>query len=221
MVSDEGGQREMILQVATRLFAALGYDGTSTRQIAEAAGLNIATVSYHVGTKRDLYLAVMERAHRTHTAVLEAAVKDLMAASPERKVAAVHRLIDSYIDFCAENPEFPALWMHRWLSDASDITHLEPQYVQPLAQLVIDTVAPVATAGDADLDYTINSVIWCVHSFVQSGVLDKAGERRGPDDPRALRRFRAHMHQMVHRTLGLPGDPPRGENREENGENKA
>ncbi|WP_433253092.1 TetR/AcrR family transcriptional regulator [Streptosporangium sp. CA-135522] len=208
MVSDESDRQELILQVATRLFAALGYDGTSSGQIAEAAGLDAATLGHHVGGKRDLYLAVMERAHRTHAAVLETAVKDLMTAPPEQKIVAMHRLIDRYIDFCAENPEVPALWMHRWLSDASDITELESQYVQPLAQLVIDAIAPVAIAEDVDLDYMINTVIWCIHGFVQSGVLDKVGKRHGPDDPRALRRFRAHMHQMLHRTLGLPGSPP-------------
>ncbi|WP_214325756.1 TetR/AcrR family transcriptional regulator [Nonomuraea sediminis] len=208
MSTGESGQREMILQVATRLFAALGYDGTSTRQIAEAAGLNIATINYHVGSKRELYLAVMERAHVDHAAVMEKAVKDLWSAPPDQKIVALHRLIDDYIDFCVEHPEVPALWMHRWLSDASDVTELEPRYVQPLAQFVIDSITPLVTADDVDVDYTINSVIWCIHSFVQSGVFDKSGERRAPDDPRVLKRFRRHMHQMVHRTLGLPGSAP-------------
>jgi AcrR family transcriptional regulator len=200
--------RESILRVATRLFAALGYDGTSATQIAEASGVDVADLIEEFGGKRELYLAVMEAAHRDHRAVLEAAATDLMTAPAEQKVAALHGLIDRYIDFCAARPDFPALWMHRWLADASDVTDLELQYVQPMAQLVIDSVAPVVAAPDVDPDYTIISVIYCVHSFVLSGVFDKAGNRRGSEDPKALGRFRRHMHQMVHRTLGLPGDPP-------------
>ncbi|WP_425558522.1 TetR family transcriptional regulator [Kitasatospora albolonga] len=36
--------RERIIAAATTLFAEHGYDGTATRTIAAAAGLNIATV---------------------------------------------------------------------------------------------------------------------------------------------------------------------------------
>ncbi|WP_449064265.1 TetR/AcrR family transcriptional regulator [Planomonospora algeriensis] len=207
MTSPDGGQPETILRAATRLFAALGYDGTSTRQIAEAVGLNIATVNYHVGGKRELYLAVMERAHQAEMTVLEAAVKELAAAPPERKVAAAHRLLDVYVDFCAEHPEVPALWMHRWLSDAGDITELERQYVQPVVSFVADALLPLA-GEHADVEYVIWSVIWSTHGFARGGVLDQAGDRRGPGDHRAMRRFRAHLHRTTHQALGLPGDPP-------------
>ncbi|MEV1000197.1 TetR/AcrR family transcriptional regulator [Nonomuraea sp. NPDC050202] len=202
------GQADAILKVATQLFAALGYDGTSTRQIADAAGLNIATVNYHVGGKRELYLAVMEAAHRAEKAALDQALARLPGDDP---VAAVHRLADDYLDFCVDNPEVPALWMHRWLSDASDVTELERQYVQPLLAAVTAALRPAVEAGviaaETDLEYTVWSVIWTVHGFAKGGVLDAEGRRRASGDRAALRRFRAHLHQSLHRTLGLPGDP--------------
>ncbi|GAA2210486.1 TetR/AcrR family transcriptional regulator [Nonomuraea monospora] len=202
------GQAQVILKAATHLFAALGYDGTSTRQIADAAGLNIATVNYHVGGKRELYLAVMEAAHRAEKAALEQALARLPGDDP---VAAIHRLADDYLDFCVDNPEVPALWMHRWLSDAGDITELERQYVQPLVDAVGAALRPAVEAGlisaETDLDYTVWSVIWTVHGFAKGGVLDAEGRRRAAGDRAALRRFRAHLHQSLHRTLGLPGDP--------------
>ncbi|MET9338702.1 TetR/AcrR family transcriptional regulator [Nonomuraea sp. NPDC003804] len=208
MTPVRGDERERILQAATKLFAALGYDATEIGQIAEAAGLSTKAVSTQFGAKRDLYLAVMERAHSTHAAVVEAKVRELQAAPPEEKVAAVHRFVDAYIDFAAAHPEVPSLWMHRWLSDARDIGNLEAELVKPLAEFAIENIIPATDAEDADVHYTINSLVWCVHGFVLSGVFDAAGRRRGPDDPRALRRFRTHMHQMIHRTLQLPGSPP-------------
>ncbi|MBT2225638.1 TetR/AcrR family transcriptional regulator [Nonomuraea sp. NEAU-A123] len=205
----ENGQVAVILKVATQLFAALGYDGTSTRQIADAAGLNIATVNYHVGGKRELYLAVMERAHQAERAALEGPLARLPGDDP---VTGIHRLIDDYIDFCVCHPEVPALWMHRWLSDASDLTELERQYVQPLVAMVTDALRPAVEAGvidDAiDLEYTMWSVIWCVHGFAKGGVLDEEGHRRGGSDRVALRRFRAHLHLTLHRALALPGQLP-------------
>ncbi|TMR21690.1 TetR/AcrR family transcriptional regulator [Nonomuraea turkmeniaca] len=208
MTSADGGQVALIIEVATRLFAALGYDGTSTRQIAEAAGMNIATVNYHVGGKRELYLAVMERAHQVEKAALDQALDRLPGDDP---VVAIHRLVDDYLDFCVDNPEIPALWMHRWLSDASDITELERAYVQPLVTSVAAALRPAAESGvidgAVDLEYTIWTVIWSVHGFAKGGVLDAEGRRRGPGDRAALRRFRAHLHLTLHRTLALPEEP--------------
>ncbi|MFF5206121.1 TetR/AcrR family transcriptional regulator [Streptosporangium sp. NPDC000396] len=212
MTSADGGQRELILRVATRLFAALGYDSTSTSQIAEAAGLNVASVNEHVGSKRELYLAVMERSNRAERASMEGAIKGPPARSPEETAVAVHRVIDRYLDFCLTHPEVPALWMHRWLSDASDVTELERQYVQPLIKLVADAFGPAIAAGyidsDTDVEYVLQSVIWSVHGFARGGVLDAEGNRRGTEDPEALRRFRTYLHKMIHRTIGLPGNPP-------------
>jgi AcrR family transcriptional regulator len=204
MASAQDDERELILRVATQLFAALGYDGTALSQIGESAALDQQAVTAHFGTKRQLYVAVMERAHERLDAVLRQRAEELRAADPERKPAALDRLIDDYVDLCAAHPEMPALWMHRWLSDASDISDLEAQHVRPLAEDVIDSIAPLAEAAGADAHYTVDSMIWCIHGFALSGVLDAAGRRRGPDDPRALRRFRAHLRQMVRRNLGLP-----------------
>ncbi|MEU8147862.1 TetR/AcrR family transcriptional regulator [Nonomuraea sp. NPDC048901] len=205
----DSDQVTVIMKVATQLFAALGFDGTSTRQIADAAGLNIATVNYHVGGKRELYLAVMERAHQAERAALEGALGRLGGDDP---VTGIHRLIDDYLDFCVVHPEVPALWMHRWLSDASDLTELERHYVQPLVVMVTDALRPSVAAGvidnAVDLEYAMWSVIWCVHGFAKGGVLDEEGHRRGGSDTVALRRFRAHLHLTVHRMLGLPGETP-------------
>ncbi|WP_336207364.1 TetR/AcrR family transcriptional regulator [Nonomuraea sp. LPB2021202275-12-8] len=209
MTPAESGQAAAILKVATHLFAAHGYDGTSTRQIAEAAGLNIATVNYHVGGKRELYLAVMESAHQAERAALETALGCLPGREP---VAAIHQLIDAYLDFCVERPEVPALWMHRWLSDAGDVNELERRYVRPLVTAVTAALRPSAEAGvidrGIDLEYALWSVIWCVHGFAKGGVLDADGRRRAAGDRAALGRFRAHLHLSLHRTLGLPGDAP-------------
>ncbi|MFI6318351.1 TetR/AcrR family transcriptional regulator [Nonomuraea sp. NPDC050556] len=204
MITRDSEQAETILKIATQLFAALGYDGTSTRQIADAAGLNVATVNYHVGGKRELYLAVMERAHHTERTALEEATAALAAASPADAPAALHRLLDRYVDLCVEHPEIPSLWMHRWLSDAGDITSLEQEYVQPLVNAIGGALSALPIDRDVDVEYALWSVIWCVNGFARGGVLDAEGRRRGAGDARAVRRFRAHLHLMVQRMLGLP-----------------
>lgn len=49
-----------IQQVAVRLFAKKGYDGTSTKEICQEAGVNIAAIHYHFGSKERLLRAILE-----------------------------------------------------------------------------------------------------------------------------------------------------------------
>jgi len=49
--------RSRLLYAALSLFAAKGFAKTSTREIAKAAGVNIAAISYYFGDKAGLYAA--------------------------------------------------------------------------------------------------------------------------------------------------------------------
>lgn len=85
--------RQRILTVAERLFARRGLGSTSLRAIAREADVSFALVSYHFGTKDDLYQAIFERRYGPPTAerLARLAAIDLDAADPrklERVVAA-------------------------------------------------------------------------------------------------------------------------------------
>jgi len=53
--------RDRILDVAERLFAEQGLGQTSLRAITAAAGVNLASVHYHFGSKEALVHAIFER----------------------------------------------------------------------------------------------------------------------------------------------------------------
>lgn len=48
--------REQLVYAAGELFAEFGYDGVSTRMIAEKAGVTLGSIHYHFGSKENLYL---------------------------------------------------------------------------------------------------------------------------------------------------------------------
>lgn len=52
---------ERILDAAERLFMEYGYDGASMRMLTTAAGVNLAAVNYHFGSKEGLMQAVFKR----------------------------------------------------------------------------------------------------------------------------------------------------------------
>jgi TetR/AcrR family transcriptional regulator len=52
-------RKKQILEVATELFGRHGFDGVTTRQIADGAGITEAMVFRHFATKDDLYWEVL------------------------------------------------------------------------------------------------------------------------------------------------------------------
>lgn len=57
--ADGAQSRQRLLLAGTRLFAERGYSATSTRDIALAAGANVAAISYYFGDKAGLYRAAL------------------------------------------------------------------------------------------------------------------------------------------------------------------
>ena len=56
-----GGERRLqILRVAMRLFSQRGFGGTTTKEIALAAGVSEAMVFRHFATKEELYSAILD-----------------------------------------------------------------------------------------------------------------------------------------------------------------
>jgi AcrR family transcriptional regulator len=53
--------RSRILDAAQALFAVNGFEATSTRAITTTAGVNLAAVNYHFGSKDELVQAVLAR----------------------------------------------------------------------------------------------------------------------------------------------------------------
>lgn len=55
--------RAHILQSTPAVFATHGFDGASTRKLAAAAQVNVATLAYHFGDKQGLYEAVIDHVY--------------------------------------------------------------------------------------------------------------------------------------------------------------
>ncbi len=104
-------RRLQILQVAVSLFSQRGFGGTTTREIAQAAGVSEAMVFRHFATKQELYAAILDH---------KACSGDSM--NPEQMVAAAlqqkdDRAVFEQLALGALNhhecdPEFQRLLLH-------------------------------------------------------------------------------------------------------------
>ena len=56
---DPDSMKAKILKVARRVFGEYGFHGTTTRLIAQETGIDISTLHYHWGSKKDLYESVI------------------------------------------------------------------------------------------------------------------------------------------------------------------
>ncbi len=54
-------KRDLILDIAEKLFANHGFEAVSIRMLAKEADINLAMISYYFGSKEKLYEAVIER----------------------------------------------------------------------------------------------------------------------------------------------------------------
>jgi AcrR family transcriptional regulator len=60
VVEPASDTKSRLLTVAERLFAEHGFAGVSVRQLTAAAGVNLAAVNYHFGSKEGLLAAIFE-----------------------------------------------------------------------------------------------------------------------------------------------------------------
>jgi AcrR family transcriptional regulator len=86
-------RREVLLEAAGRLFGERGYEGTPLDEIADAAGVTKPIVYRHFDSKRDLYLALLDR-HRDDLAEFVASMP--AEGTPEERLRAV---LGTWVDY--------------------------------------------------------------------------------------------------------------------------
>jgi AcrR family transcriptional regulator len=95
-------KRSQILIAAEELFAEKGFDGTSVRDIAHLAGVNLAMISYYFGSKEKLFEALIEYRSGYTTVLLEEVASD-ENLTPMGKM---FKLIDFYVERILTNHRY-------------------------------------------------------------------------------------------------------------------
>jgi AcrR family transcriptional regulator len=97
-------RRTEILDAAAALFAEHGYADADTQVLADALGVGKGTIYRYFPSKRELFLAVVDRVMRRLREEVDAAIAGV--ADPLERVATAIR---AYLDFFAAHPQFVEL----------------------------------------------------------------------------------------------------------------
>ena len=198
--------RARILAATDQLFGDLGFDATSTRDIAERSGVNKALIHYHFGSKNELLVALLDDYYARLTAALLAA----MGRSTELEAQALD-FLDAYADFLAQNRTFCSI-VQREVASGRHVEKIVEgtlpvfqRSAQWLGQLGAD--APEGL----ELEQLFVSVYGMVVTYFTFGrVLQRLGGK-DPFSPAALKARKRHVRTVVSLLFReLRGSPKRG-----------
>lgn len=107
-----GGLRAELLEKSAQLFRTQGYDNTTVREIAAAAGIQAGSWFYHFKSKQDILVAIMEQGMARSLAEVEA-----IASQPLAPRAMLRQLVEAHLHtLLAPDHHFIAVLLYEWRS---------------------------------------------------------------------------------------------------------
>jgi len=128
-------RRSQILAVAVSLFSERGFRGTTTKEIAHAAGVSEAMVFRHFATKEELYAAILDHKACAHDRFDPA---ELSADAIKRKDdrAVFESLALAALDHHQKDPEFQRLLLHSALEKHQLAQMFFNEFVRPVYEFL-------------------------------------------------------------------------------------
>lgn len=164
--------RERILAVAEEVFLVSGFDGVSVRELTEAAGVNIALVNYHFGSKRNLYLEALR--HKF------SAVSEMKCAQLQQQLIALEKpglpqVVSAYVTLYLGSDEdaqatqkFLKLISRRLADDDDAMELLFAELIAPIHLLVRDALGQICPGmGDEKLSLCIGSMTGQIFHYLR------------------------------------------------------
>lgn len=148
-----------ILQVAETLFAEKGFDGTSIRDIAKNASINIAMVSYYFGSKERM----LESLIVYRTSGLKMKLENLLTEnlSPIEKI---EKFIQLYIQKIDENRAFHHILLFEISSnkramDFETFTEIKKANFKSLEKIIVEGQSQNSFRKDINIQLIIPTIL--------------------------------------------------------------
>lgn len=127
-------RREQLLEAARLAFELRPYEEVSLEGIAESAGVSPALVHHYLGTKREVFMALVVQAVEGFQAAVDpGSAADEAPSAPAPPEAALRAAVGRYLDFVLERPNgyafvigahgAPDLAIRRMIDTAREVVH--------------------------------------------------------------------------------------------------
>jgi AcrR family transcriptional regulator len=195
--------QQKLLGAAIEAFSENGFKGTSTRDIAERAGVHHPLITYHFKNKDQLWRAAADHLFGAFSKALAHAVEEHREMCPKTRMSALIRV---YLQYAKSQPALHKVMIQEasypnarldWLID----THLKPVFEATFGMLRKLQELGVAPSGNP-------AILFSMIRLSSGGLLALGNELKGSsgidiDDPDTL----DEISDMIIR-LFLPGDMP-------------
>lgn len=146
--------RENLLIAAEKLFAERGYAAVSTRELAEAAKVNLGAIQYHFGSKAELFIETVRRLMQSRYEKNPlVALGDKTSLTRFQAAAELCSFVRTYLhDICQPTGPDVCRLMHR---EALSQTNEQPELFEALVSSVVEEfIRP----GDAELQELLRAL---------------------------------------------------------------
>jgi hypothetical protein len=161
---DPESMKARILAVARRIFGEYGFHGATTRMIAQEVGIDISTLHYHWGEKKDLYEAVILDINKDLRQSL-VDVEKIVHGRPLAERMAI--AIDVMTDYLFAHPEVSNLILLRYFGKTRHESSLDfkvPEFTGDIARSMGLTKDPKNVPPRAAME--VLTVMNGVHNFI-------------------------------------------------------
>ena len=161
-------RRAALLETASRLFSEGSYRGTTTAEIARAAGVTEPVLYRHFDSKRDLYLACMDAAWEGVQELWKRALEE--EHDPGLWIAAMGR---AFRESEEESPVISHLWVQAIAegSEDAEIGAYMKKHMREVHDYAVDVVRRSQAAGGIAKDRDPDAEAWM---FIALGLLTMA-----------------------------------------------
>ncbi|HVX51214.1 MAG TPA: TetR family transcriptional regulator [Chitinophagaceae bacterium] len=201
-------KKEQIINAAIELFAQKGFEGTSIRDLASKADVNVAMINYYFGSKEKLFEALVEMKAATTRGTLESFMNDKNLSSIQK----IDRIIDSYIERLFSNRMFHrVIHQELMLNQREALQHIITNMLYPntlIIKSIIEDGVKKKEFRKVDAELTISTLVGTINQVLLSKkyclkLLDKEPGYVPYEDPVFIKRMSTHLKQLMHAHLTL------------------
>ena len=138
--------QQKLLDAAIEAFSENGFKGTSTRDIADRAGVHHPLITYHFKNKDRLWRAAAERIFGEFETSLQTAREKSGEHDARSRVVS---LIETYVHFAHRRPALHKILVQEANYSNPRLDWLVDTYLRPLFSATVDDIRELQTAGIA------------------------------------------------------------------------